>query len=125
VLVFYLTYSADGGQVNEWLCILCAFAVDFSARGRAARLNKQPKSPQDGKMSKKIPDFTDSQIWTVESTLAEHFKKKIEAQNIESEIRLHPHDRELTTPVSGLPVQADYARERQQESESASLNLNY
>lgn len=50
-------------------------------------------------MSKKIPDFTDSQIWTVQSTLAERFKEKIETQIIDSEIRLHPYDRELT-PVN-------------------------
>ena len=57
-------------------------------------------------MSKKIPDFTDSQIWTVESTLAERFKEKIETQIIDSEIRLYPHDRELT-PVSGLYREAE------------------
>jgi hypothetical protein len=103
---FYLTYSADGGQVNERLCIFCAFAVSFTARGRPARRNKQPKPPQDGKMSKKIPDFTDSQNWTVESTLAERFKKKIEAKIIDSESRLLPHDRELT-PVIGLYREAE------------------
>jgi hypothetical protein len=36
-------------------------------------------------MSKKTPDFTDSQIWTVENTLAERFKEKIEPQIIDSE----------------------------------------
>ena len=51
-------------------------------------------------MSKKIPDFTDSQIWPVESTLTERFKAKVETQLIDSEIRLYPHDRELTP----LPV---------------------
>ncbi|WP_148103032.1 hypothetical protein [Sulfuriflexus mobilis] len=57
-------------------------------------------------MSKKIPDFTDSQIWTVESTLAARFKKKIETQIIDSENRLHPHDRELP-PVTGLYCEAN------------------
>ncbi|NNG13769.1 MAG: hypothetical protein HKM22_01265 [Gammaproteobacteria bacterium] len=82
-------------------------------------------------MSKKIPDFTDSQIWIVESTLAERFKEKIETQIIDSEIRLHPHDHELT-PVSALYreaedciisllcVQADHTRNSQQKSESSS-----
>lgn len=52
-------------------------------------------------MSKKIPDFTDSQIWTVQSTLNERFKMDIDVQVIDSEIRLFPHDSELT-PVPGL-----------------------
>jgi hypothetical protein len=91
---------------------------------RAARLNKQPESPQDGKMSKKIPDFTNSQIRTVDSSLAERFKKKIEVQSIDSEIRLHPmieeYDEIEDCIISLLRVQADHARETQQESESAS-----
>jgi hypothetical protein len=62
-------------------------------------------------MSKKIPDFTDSQIWAAESTLAERFKKKIEVQVIDSEICLHPHDRELT-PVSMSTMKSKTALSR-------------
>jgi hypothetical protein len=109
VPVFYLTYSANDGQVNERSCIFHAFAVSFTARGRPARQNQQPKSPQDGTMSKKIPDFTDSQIWTVESTLVERFKEKIETQNI---------DEIEDCIISPLRVQADHTSETQQESES-------
>lgn len=60
-------------------------------------------------MSKKIPDFTDSQIWTVESTLVERFKEKIETQNI---------DEIEDCIISPLRVQADHTSETQQESES-------
>jgi hypothetical protein len=52
----------------------------------------------------KIPDFTDSQIWTVESTLKERYPESpIELQQVDTEIRLSPHDRELTQ-VPGQPV---------------------
>ncbi|MDT8405172.1 hypothetical protein [Sulfuriflexus sp.] len=52
-------------------------------------------------MRKKIPDFIDSQTWTVESTLKERFRENIQVQSFDSEICLPPHDRELP-PVTGL-----------------------
>lgn len=81
-------------------------------------------------MSKKIPDFTDSQIWTVESTLAERSKEKVKTQIIDSEVRLYPHDRVHQQYGTGierydeiedciislLRVQADHTRNKQQES---------
>jgi len=57
-------------------------------------------------MSKKIPDFTDTQVWTVTDSLKERFRAEIDVQLIESEVRIHPHDRELTE-VPGLYWQAE------------------
>lgn len=54
----------------------------------------------------KIPDFTDSQIWTVESTLKECYPDSpVELQEVDTEECLSPHDRELT-PAPGLYWQA-------------------
>jgi len=44
-------------------------------------------------MSKPIPDYTESQIWTVAKSLKEHFRKEVVIRLNESEIRLNPHDR--------------------------------
>lgn len=43
-----------------------------------------------------IPDFTESERWVVSSTLKERYGKEIETQDVETEIRLFPDDRELT-----------------------------
>ncbi|MDH5764984.1 MAG: hypothetical protein OEZ38_03120 [Gammaproteobacteria bacterium] len=45
-----------------------------------------------------INDFTDTEIWTVESTLRERWGNdhSIELQYADAEIRLHPGDRETT-----------------------------
>lgn len=45
-------------------------------------------------MSKPIPDYTESQIWTVAVNLKERFRTDIDIQLIESEVRLSSHERE-------------------------------
>ena len=45
-----------------------------------------------------IPDFTDTELWTLESTLKERWGKdnEIELQLAETDVRLSPSDREST-----------------------------
>lgn len=45
---------------------------------------------------KKIPDFTENEVWTIQTTLEERYKAEKELQIAESEIRLSTTDRELT-----------------------------
>ena len=45
--------------------------------------------------SNTVPDFTDSERWIVASTLKERYGRDIETQDVETEIRLFPDDREL------------------------------
>ena len=44
----------------------------------------------------KIPDFNDAERWVVAGALKERYGKDIETQDVETEIRLLPDDRELT-----------------------------
>lgn len=44
----------------------------------------------------KIPDFTATELSIVRETVAERFRKPVEIQTGEAEIRLDPSDRELT-----------------------------
>jgi hypothetical protein len=44
----------------------------------------------------KIPDFTENEVWTIQTTLNERYKSEKELQLAESEIRLSTTDRELT-----------------------------
>ena len=44
----------------------------------------------------RIPDITDNEIWLVETTLMERYGEKKEVQIVDTEIRLHTSDRELT-----------------------------
>lgn len=46
--------------------------------------------------NKKIPDFTDTELSIIRQTVAERYRKQIEIQQADSEIRLDPADRELT-----------------------------
>lgn len=64
-----LSYPSNHAQVNEPLCIFPAFAVSLCAFGG----NTRTISPMST-----IPDFTESQIWTVKSTLKERFKHGID-----------------------------------------------
>lgn len=43
-----------------------------------------------------IADFTDKETWTVEQTLRERYGRAVPIEPAESQIRLHPTDRELT-----------------------------
>lgn len=43
-----------------------------------------------------IADFTDNETWVVEQTLRERYGRSIPVEAADSEIRLHPTDRELT-----------------------------
>lgn len=43
-----------------------------------------------------IADITDTELWILDTTLKERYGKPMELQLGDSEIRLHPSDRELT-----------------------------
>lgn len=43
-----------------------------------------------------IPDFTDTELWTIRQTLRERYGRDIETQIGDAEIRLYPEDRTLT-----------------------------
>ena len=45
----------------------------------------------------RIPDFTDSERWVVAGALKERYGHDVATQDVETEIRLLPDDRELTT----------------------------
>lgn len=53
-----------------------------------------------------VPDITDTERWTIDTTLAERYGRKIDIQLADSEIRLSPSDRN-TTPCPTLYWQAD------------------
>ena len=44
-----------------------------------------------------IPDFSDAELHLVHAALKERYGQVPEVQEVETEIRLHPADRELTT----------------------------
>ncbi len=44
-----------------------------------------------------IPDITDTEHWTLETTLKERYGHKVEIQLADAEIRLTPSDKELTS----------------------------
>ena len=43
-----------------------------------------------------IPDFTQSELWVIEQTLEERYRRKVSPELAESELRLDPHSTELT-----------------------------
>jgi len=45
---------------------------------------------------KKIPNFNDTEIWGVETTLSERYGKKVAVELADAEIRLDPSERVLT-----------------------------
>ena len=47
-------------------------------------------------MHDKIPDFTDTELWVIRQAVAERFRKEVEIQQADAELRLDPGDRELT-----------------------------
>lgn len=44
----------------------------------------------------KIYEFTESELWTIQTTLDERYSKGVQLELAETEIRLNPSDRELT-----------------------------
>ncbi len=53
-----------------------------------------------------IPDITDNELWIVRTTLKERYRRDINLQLADSEIRLRPSDKELTEcPVFYWEVQ--------------------
>ncbi|MEJ2611103.1 MAG: hypothetical protein P8179_13730 [Candidatus Thiodiazotropha sp.] len=44
-----------------------------------------------------IPDITDSEHWIIDTTLTERYGHKVETQIADSEIRLMPSDRDLSS----------------------------
>ena len=47
-------------------------------------------------MHDKIPDFTDTELWVIRQAVAERFRKEVDIQQADAELRLDPGDRELT-----------------------------
>jgi hypothetical protein len=47
-------------------------------------------------MQDKIPDFTDTELWVIRQAVAERFRREVEIQQADAELRLNPGDRELT-----------------------------
>lgn len=45
----------------------------------------------------RIPDFQDSEIWIVKTTLTERYNQDIEIQMVDTDLRLRTTDRELTS----------------------------
>ncbi|MDA8383300.1 MAG: hypothetical protein M0037_09615 [Betaproteobacteria bacterium] len=43
-----------------------------------------------------IPDFSDAELWVINSALKERYGHAVEVQLADSELRLYPEDRELT-----------------------------
>jgi hypothetical protein len=48
-------------------------------------------------MKRKIPDFTETERWVVDTTLKERYGKPVEVKAADVEMRLSPADRELTS----------------------------
>ncbi len=44
----------------------------------------------------KIPEFTETELWTIQSSVDERFGRHVELQLAAAELRLEPHDRTLT-----------------------------
>ena len=47
-------------------------------------------------MLDKIPDFTNTELWVIRQAVSERFRKEVEIQQADAELRLDPGDRELT-----------------------------
>ncbi len=43
-----------------------------------------------------IPEFSDAELWTMRTTLSQRYDKDMDFEAAQSEVRLHPSDRELT-----------------------------
>lgn len=43
-----------------------------------------------------IPDFSDTEIWSIKTTLKERFGENVELELAETELRLSPHSTELS-----------------------------
>ena len=47
-------------------------------------------------MLEKIPDFYDTELWVTRQAVTESFRKQVDIQSADAELRLDPSDRELT-----------------------------
>ena len=47
-------------------------------------------------MHEKIPDFNDTELWVIRQAETERFRKQVDVQTADAELRLDPSDRELT-----------------------------
>ncbi len=56
-----------------------------------------------------VPDFGNSELWVVRTTLRERYGQDIEPEGVEVEVRLNPQDR-ITTPCPGLFWERDDTR---------------
>jgi hypothetical protein len=74
-------------------------AAKRPATGRICPPNRPPNRLQTGHpeaMHDKIPDFTDTKLWVIRQAVSERFRKEIDIQQADAELRLDPGDRELT-----------------------------
>src|SRR4030067_410250 len=74
-------------------------AADRPAPGRISRRTTLRSDFQTGHpeaMHDKIPDFTDTELWVIRQAVSERFRKQVEIQQADAELRLDPGDRELT-----------------------------
>lgn len=55
-----------------------------------------------------IPPFTESELWSVRNTLEERYRRQIEPDEVETELRLDPHSTVLT-PCPALYWKVDDA----------------
>ena len=54
------------------------------------------RDPSMTAMHEKIPDFNDTELWVIRQAVTERFRKQVDIQNADAELRLDPADRELT-----------------------------
>ena len=47
-------------------------------------------------MHEQIPDFNDTQLWVIRQAVSERFRKEVDIQSADAELRLDPCDHELT-----------------------------
>ena len=47
-------------------------------------------------MREQIPDFNDTELWIIRQAVSERFRKEIDIQSADAELRFAPSDRELT-----------------------------
>ena len=74
-------------------------AANRPATGRISRRTTLRSDFQTGHpeaMHDKIPDFTDTELWVIRQAVSERFRKQLELQQADAELRLDPGDRELT-----------------------------
>ena len=57
----------------------------------------QPSLFYRGSTMQEVPDISDSETWVIRTTLRERYHEELELQIADSEIRLRPSDRHVTS----------------------------